>query len=129
MKSASLLVAACGLALMSTGCAPVDLEGSWSGSWRTTLNIDNGSMTMDLSQDDDAISGSFNLTGTTCVGSGSVDGTVDNRNFTASLNNGVGGELTIDTTVAAGGDKFDGTFDVTGGFCQDASGKLDLSRD
>ena len=112
-----------------TGCAPVELEGSWSGTWRTTLAYDNGTITMNLEQDGDTVSGTFDLDGTLCVGSGSLDGAIDNRNFTATLINGYGGEIVIDTRVSADSDSFDGTFDVTGGFCENRKGKLDLSLD
>ncbi len=112
-----------------TACAPVDLQGSWSGTWRTTLAYDNGTITMELEQDGDAVSGSFDLDGSLCVGSGSLDGQIDNRTFTATMINGVGGEIVIDTRVSADSDSFDGTFDVTDGFCENTSGKLDLSLD
>ncbi len=61
----TLLMALC------CGCAPVDLEGSWSGTWRTTLAIDSGTITISLEQDGDAISGTFALEGTH-IGTGTV---------------------------------------------------------
>jgi len=129
MKSTMMTFAVACLVMMSNGCAPVDLAGDWSGTWHTTFALDSGDITMHLEQDGDAVTGSFDLTGTVCVGTGSLHGTIDNRQFDATLSNGVGGEISIDTRVSADSDRFDGDFTVTGGFCQNSSGKLELKRD
>ena len=124
----TIFVLAC-LAMISKGCATIDLAGDWSGTWHTTFACDSGDISMHLLQDGDTVTGTFNLTGTVCVGSGSLHGTIDNRQFDATLSNGIGGEIAIDTRVRADSDRFDGDFTVTGGFCQNSSGKLELTHD
>ena len=114
--------------LIGTGCAPVDVEGVWVGTWRAALWTDDGGMTLDLSQDGDEVTGDFDLTGTLCVGSGRVDGSIDRRKFDVVLYNGIGGEIVLDGNVNAASDGIDGDFDVTGGLCDGARGtfKVDL---
>lgn len=107
-------------------CAPVDVEGRWVGTWHSTLWANDGAMTLDLTQDGDEFEGTFDLSGTVCVGSGSVDGSVDGRRFDAVLSNGIGGEVVLDGRVNAASDGIDGDFEVTGGWCDEASGRFDL---
>ena len=117
-----------GLALLCCqACAPVDLEGTWVGTWHATLWADDGSMTLDLTQDGDDIGGTFDLGGTVCVGSGHVDGSVDGRQFDAVLSNGIGGTVALDGRVNAASDRIDGDFEVTGGWCDNATGKFNVS--
>lgn len=122
-----LRVGAAAVALLfGNACAPVDVEGTWFGTWRSALWTEDGSMTLDLSQDGDEVSGTFDLSGTWCVGSGRVDGSVDGRNFDVRLVNGIGGEISLDGRVNAASDKIDGDFEVTGGLCEDARGSFEV---
>ena len=108
-------------------CAPVDLEGQWVGTWRATFWANDGGMTLDLTQDGDEVGGTFDLSGTACVGGGRVDGSVDGRQFDATLSNGIGGEIVLDGRVNAASDKIDGQFEVTGGWCDNATGRFDVA--
>ncbi|MBW2527976.1 MAG: hypothetical protein JRI23_27595 [Deltaproteobacteria bacterium] len=114
------------VALGCQACAPVDLEGRWVGTWRATLWADDGGMTLDLTQDGDEVEGTFDLSGTVCVGEGRVDGSVDGRQFDATLSNGVGGEVVLDGRVNAASDRIDGNFEVTSGWCDNATGRFDV---
>jgi len=126
---ASSAAALLGLLLLAPACAPVDVEGDWSGTWRTSLNAASGGLSMSLTQDGDAFEGTFDLDGTGCVGSGSVDGTIDKRGFSATLRNGLGGEILLDGTVNADSTRISGDFEVTGGLCENSSGTFDVDHE
>jgi hypothetical protein len=127
MRSSSWFV--CGACLLATGCAPADVEGDWSGTWRIPLSGWDGTITMSLTQDGDSVSGSFDLGGTNCVGSGDVSGVVDDRQVDLDLDNSVGGSIAIDARLNAASTRLDGDFDVTGGFCTGADGKVELTKE
>ncbi len=112
--------------LLLPACAPVDVEGDWSGTWRTPLDAYSGTLSMSLTQDGDSFEGTFELDGTACVGEGSVTGTIDRRQFNATLKNGIGGEIVLDGDVNADSTKISGDFEVTGGFCEDAKGSFEV---
>ena len=114
------------LACLLLGCGPTDISGSWSGTWRTTLL--NGDLDIDFEQDGDVLSGSFDLDGTGCVGYGDVDGDIERRNITATLANTVGGAIDIDADVNAGESRITGSFEVVGGWCEGADGRITLDR-
>jgi hypothetical protein len=120
--------AALALPVLLAACGPVDIEGDWDGSWRIPLTGVNGGLSMSLTQDDDALSGTFELDGTLCVGSGDVDGTLERRDFHVVLENILGGQVTLDGTVGAADDRISGDFDVTGGACEDATGTFEVTR-
>jgi hypothetical protein len=124
--SAALLL---GSLMAGAGCAPVDLDGDWSGTWRATFNVDSGTLSMSLKQDGDSFDGSFDIGGTGCVGSGSVEGTIDARDFSATLRNGLGGDIELDGTVSADSKRISGDFEVTGGFCVDAKGTFEVEAE
>jgi hypothetical protein len=63
------------------------------------------------------------------VGDGDVSGTVDRRDFSATMRNKVGGEVTLEGNVGAADERINGDFEVTGGWCQDARGTFDLNKD
>lgn len=110
------------------GCKPPDVEGDWDGTWRS--GAFEGDMDITLTQDGDTLGGTFQLGGTWCVGEGKVTGTIDDqRHVTITLSNEVGGEVEIDGKVSATDDKIEGDFVVTGGFCEDAKGKVELTRE
>jgi hypothetical protein len=115
--------------LLTASCAPADVEGDWSGTWRVPLSGWDGTITMSLTQDGDAVSGTFDLGGTTCVGSGDVEGSVDNRQVDLELANGLGGRINIDARLNAASDGLDGDFHVTGGLCEGADGKVSLDKE
>ena len=121
------ILAACSC-LVAAGCAPADLEGDWSGTWRIPLSGWDGTISMSLTQDGDSVSGSFDLGGTECVGSGDVSGAVTNRQVELDLENNIGGSIAIDGRLNAASDGLDGDFDVTGGLCAGAEGRVDLKK-
>lgn len=113
--------------LLLPTCQPLDLTGIWVGQWHSALF--NGDFTMDLTQaDDGTLEGSFEIGGTWCVGSGDVTGSLDDRNFVALLDNGIGGEVELQGNVGPAGNSIDGGFTVTGGSCDDSTGRFDVQR-
>jgi hypothetical protein len=114
------------VALLLVGCGPADVEGDWEGTWRS--GIFKGGISMSLTQDGDTVDGTFDLDGTGCVGSGSVTGSLSARDLTLELANSVGGTIAVDGRVGAGDDRISGDFEVTGGWCENADGSLELSR-
>jgi hypothetical protein len=117
----------CALPVLAA-CKPVDVEGDWSGGWQTTWTGFEGTLTITLVQADEDLTGDFDIGGTTCVGEGQVDGTVDGHDVSLVLRNGSGGEVHLDGDVSNDQDRIEGHFDVTGGFCSDASGSWELHR-
>lgn len=113
--------------ILLPSCGPADVDGRWEGQWRSSLWT--GSLTLELTQDGDTFKGTFALGGTACVGSGDVSGSVDDRDFTATLRNGVGGEIELDGSVGAGDRRISGDFEIKGGWCKDARGTFDVDRD
>jgi hypothetical protein len=122
MRHASVL---CALALL--GCGPADVSGDWHGSWRTDFDIADGDMDMFLDQDGEDIRGDVDLGGTICVNDATLDGVVTGHDFDATFSNGVG-EVELSGTVAAAGDRIEGSFDVTAGLCAGWEGHFELRR-
>lgn len=120
----SLLVLSASTSLLA--CAPPDVSGDWSGEWRS--GVFTGGIEVSLTQEGDTVSGDFELTGTACVGSGSLDGSLDDRDIRLDLANQVGGEVAIDGRVGAADERITGDFQVTGGWCENAEGTVELSR-
>jgi hypothetical protein len=109
-------------------CKPVEVEGEWKGGWRAAWTGFEGTIEITLLQEDDDLQGEFDIGGTTCVGSGGVDGTVDRHDVSLVLQNGAGGEVLLDGTVSSDQDRIEGNFDVTGGLCENASASFELLR-
>lgn len=126
---ASLRFAALCLAtvLSTSACKPHDVTGSWTGTWRATLDLADGGMDLELDQVDDEVTGTSSLTGTICVPDGNFDGFVEGDKFDGSFTNGVG-EVALHGRISANGERIEGDFDVLAGLCDGWTGTFELKK-
>jgi hypothetical protein len=87
-------------------CSPT-IAGTWTGTWQNDNGLATGGFTLVLTQKGKTFSGTIDVTGPTCVGHGTVQGTVDGK----SVNWGtVGAERDVDFTGTFSDDSMSGTW-------------------
>lgn len=126
-------LALCSLGLFSScsggggGAAPaaVDMTGSWNGIWSSSFGPDTGTFVMTATQDGATISGTADLSGSTCFFGGGLTGSVSGSTLSGSLTAGAN-QAVFSLTVA--GDALNGSYSVTGGDCAGDSGSVTASR-
>jgi len=109
------------------GAAPaaVDVTGSWNGIWSSSFGPDTGTFVMTAAQDGATVSGSADLSGSTCFFGGGLAGSVSGSTLTGSLTAGAN-QAVFSLTVT--GDTLNGSYSVTGGDCAGDSGSVTASR-
>ncbi len=128
LHSVRRAVLAAPLPLLLLGCAPLDVAGSWQGTWRLDDGSASGAITLDVSQSGRNLSGNFSLGGSFCVASGTIDGTLAAHLIDVTLSNGVGGNAHLTGTVDSNETAMDGNFKVTSGLCNGQSGNFHVTR-
>jgi hypothetical protein len=87
------------------------VAGAWSGSWERTEPVPgNGELNLDLSQDGGAISGSLSVTGSACMTTHDVTGTLDGDHVDFEVSDG---GLTAAYDGTLDGTEMTGTMTVT----------------
>jgi len=125
IRSLILLVSLTG-ALAACGGAPtkdVDLAGSWTGTW-VSANDATGGVIATFTQTQGVLSGTVEISGSPCITTGTIEGTVTGSNVAFGAVSGVD---TINFTAQLGTDTMSGTFSVPAGACA-GTGTFQMSR-
>src|SRR5262245_9908339 len=95
-----------------TTSAPADgISGTWSGGWERTAPIPgNGELTLDLSDDGGALSGSVTVTGSACMTTHDVSGTPDGDTVPLAVSDG---GITADYEATRDSTRLSGTMTAT----------------
>lgn len=121
------------IALLLSACGDDDgalleeragLNGTWSGTW--VLNMFNGEMTVDITDEDGVLSGDITLADSVCLGGGTIAGTVNGSSVQFSA---VGGSHVVACTaeLSQGGNQLTGSFVHTEGSCLGEEGTFELT--
>lgn len=117
------------LVLAACGAAPPaergEAHGSWEGTWTSTLLREGGDVNAQFIHSGVTLTGSVSITGSPCLVTGTVDGTVDGADVAFGA---VSGSHGIRFTAQLGQDTMSGTYSVSAGACAGDSGTFELSR-
>ncbi len=102
----------CGGGGGSSGTA--DVAGVWEGTWSSTSADYDGTVTVELLQDDTEVEGTLLITGSPCMSTADIDGTVSGNLISFSLS----GEDDIQFRGSVSGNTIDGTYSISTGNCR-----------
>ena len=103
----------------------VDVTGTWSGSWVSSGGGYSGNVTITLVQNGTSLSGTASVTGSPCLTSGSVSGTVSGNKVAYGV---VSGQSTIEFNTTYASDTISGTYSITAGNCAGEAGTCSITR-
>lgn len=115
-----------GTATAVVACNPYDLTGTWSGSFTSTVEDGGGTLEAVLQQDGSTLTGTVNVTGSPCISSGSISGTVSAAG--ASFGAVQGPHTVAYSTSSVGDASMSGTYSVTSDDCSGGAGVFSLVR-
>jgi hypothetical protein len=104
----------------------LNVTGNWDGTWVSDNGVDGGSVRGTLTQNNNSVNGSFNLTSSPCMSSGSVSGSVFNSDIEmlfTSKNSSVEFQGSDITTNG-----MSGTYVSYGGKCEGDKGTLNMVK-
>jgi hypothetical protein len=108
-----------------SGGAAASLAGTWHGTWLSSRGV-GGTLESTLTQSGGEVDGDVTFTGSPCFAGGHVSGTVDGRDFAATLSAG-SIRVSFDGTVSSA--SVDGTYSVSeAGACTNDTGTFTLER-
>ncbi len=112
------------------GAITFNLSGNWEGMWQSTVFLeDGGTLLATFTQVGNRISGEVGVTGTPCVSTESVEGTISgNRVVFAVAFGGQTDNEFIGMVFGAFDDAIDGTYSVVDGPCAGDAGTWSLIR-
>lgn len=128
LTSIAILLTACSGGGGSSGgdITPVDINGSWKGTWSSSVTDESGTVSVVLLVNGTVISGSMDLSGSPCISTGSIDGTVSGNSVSFGVILG-DDEIQFSSTYSDG--TISGTYSVTSGLCSGDTGTFILNKD
>jgi tetratricopeptide (TPR) repeat protein len=94
--------------------APLDLTGAWVGTWNDPTSGDSGSISLNLTQTDTSVTGTVSVTGSDCISTGTITGTVSGSTLNSEI---VSGDFTASYNATCTSTSMNGTYGVTSGEC------------
>ncbi len=115
-------------AAIFTVTAPVGLGGTWLGSWNSSEYLFVfGSLSANLTQSGSVLTGTLTFAGSPCFSSGTLSGSVNGSNISATINFGAGQTAAINGAANSSNTAINAKYTLYGGACTD-SGTISLSR-
>ena len=103
------------------------LTGSWTGTW-TSARGAGGSMTASLTQSGTSLTGAVSSTGSPCLTTGNVSGTVSGGSVTIGAVFGVSQQVNFTGSVNTAWSNVNGQYSVSGGLCAGDAGTWTISK-
>jgi tetratricopeptide (TPR) repeat protein len=100
-----------------------NLTGVWSGTWNESTG-DTGNVSFDLTQTNTSVSGSVSTTGSNCISTGTLSGTLAGNQLTGTIQS-VNGSVSLNATATS--TSMNGTYEVTSGECIGDTGSFSTS--
>jgi len=107
------------------GQAAIDVTGAWKGTWASSGGVYEGNLAVVLAQNGSSITGTASITGSLCVGSGSVSGTVSGNNVAFGV---VSGQDNILFDASYTSQSISGYYLIIGGSCVGDTGTFSMSK-
>lgn len=127
LTSVIIIFTACGGGGSSGGdITPVDINGSWKGTWSSNITDNSGTVSVVLLLNGTVISGSMDLSGSPCISTGVINGTVSGNSVSFGVISG-DDEIQFSATYSDG--IISGTYSVTTGLCSGDEGTFILNKD
>lgn len=124
-----ILVAACGGSTnggTTSSSESSSLEGAWTGTWKSNQGV-GGAVTMSITQNGNALSGTASMTNSTCLENAKLDGTINGDDVLINVTSG-DTRASVHLTVMSPG-HVDGTYDaVSAGLCSGDTGIVDITQ-
>jgi hypothetical protein len=124
-----LMMAACGgssTSGTSSSNESSSLAGTWGGTWKSNSGV-GGTVSMTITQNGNALSGTASMTNSTCLENAKLDGTISGDDVMIDVTSG-DTKASVHLTVTAPG-QIDGTYDaVSAGICSGDTGIVDITR-
>ncbi|HRQ09930.1 MAG: hypothetical protein WC972_00450 [Trueperaceae bacterium] len=108
-----------------SGPPTVDVTGTWTGTWDSTTDGDGG-VVADLQQSGSSLGGTVTITGSVCIHSGTVTGTISGSQVTFGVVNA--GDTVQYSASNVTANQMTGTYEVTTGLCKGDEGTFDISK-
>ncbi len=100
------------------------ITGNWSGSW-VSSSVGGGSLLVNITQSGSSFSATVSMSGSPCLSSGSLSGTITGNNIVGAI---VSGGNTINFTLTFTSTSVSGTYSVTAGACAGDTGTISLNK-
>ena len=109
----------------SSSPPPPNLTGAWVGTWTEIDGVGNVSLDLTQAQGSNTVSGSVSTTGSDCITTGTLSGTLTGDQLTGVIQS-VDGSVSLNATVNS--TSIIGTYEVTSGDCSGDAGTVSTSK-
>ncbi len=103
----------------STGSSGIDITGTWEGTWASSNQIDDGSLTASFTQSGTSFEGTISITNSPCISTGSVSGSISGNDISFGVVAGTDKTLFTATVTS---NSMSGKYVVTSGYCSGDTG-------
>jgi len=92
----------------------LNLSGDWVGTWSDSSGTDSGNISLSLIQNNTSVTGNVSITGSECISTGTLSGTVSGNTLVSNI---VTGSDTASFNANCTDTSMNGTLEVTSGPC------------
>jgi tetratricopeptide (TPR) repeat protein len=109
------------------GISPTELNltGDWVGTWTGSDGNGNGNISLTLTQSNTSVSGTATITGSECISTGTLSGTVTGNTLVSNI---LSGPNTASFNATCTSTSMNGTLEVTSGSCAGDIGNFLISK-
>jgi TolB-like protein len=99
----------------------LNLTGEWIGTWTDTSGTNGGNMALNLNQSNTSVSGTVSITGSECISTGNLSGTITGNHLESIIQTGTDtASFNADVTSTS----MNGTLEFTSGNCAGVIGNF-----
>jgi tetratricopeptide (TPR) repeat protein len=91
-----------------------NLTGDWVGTWSDSSGTNNGNISLNLEQNSPSVTGTVSVTGSNCISTGSLSGTLTGNNLVSVIQTG---SNTVSLNANLFSTSLNGTLEFTSGNC------------
>jgi len=107
------------------GPSELNLTGNWKGTWSDLSGTPNGDILLELTQSNTSVDGNVSITGSDCISSGTLNGTVTGNTLDSEIHSG---NVTASFKASGTSSSLNGTLQITSGPCSEDTANFSIYK-